>query len=282
MKKLFLLMSAILMSAVSVNAVDWHYVDTDIPNLNLFIDKDSIKPLNSQECIYAIKFSSNTKPEKVAYIKSNFAKKTIGVIQVGDYTEDTYRPRVVFANYHVFMKELQEDSLLSFATNYAHNTVIAGTQSVQEKTAFTPEQVPQEEQISESVNIVEKFPNIEQSEDNIKPVGYTVYTTNQKDCAVNTVEEYVTCVSQDLYKLWTPPKSGRHSQAIVIVQLASDGSLLNYKFAKKSGDEATDRSIMSAIEQNVLYPKFPASEKSSEILNVQFVFEYKLFKKAVM
>lgn len=260
MKKLFLLISAILMSAVSANAVDWHYVDTDIPNLNLFIDKDSVKSLNSQECIYAIKFSSNGKPEQVAYIKSNFSNNKIGVIQAGDYEKETYRPKAVFTDYHVFMKALQDDSLLSYANDYARNMLTRNVQNPQTQTAFTPES----------------------DNSNIKPVSYTVYSSKQKDCGANTVEDYVACVSQDLYKLWIPPKSGRHTQSIIIVQVAQDGSLLNYRFAKKSGDEITDRSVMSAVEQNVLYPKFPTSENSADYLTLQFVFEYKLFKKSVM
>ena len=265
MRKIFLLVLAILTSSISANAIDWHYIDTDIPNLNLFIDRDSIKPLNSQECIYAIKFSSNNKPEQVAYIKSNFSDKKIGVIQAGDYDEASYRPKAVFADYHVFMKAFNNDSLLSFANDYAKNIVAINTQNEQSQTAFTPEKI-----------------DVSPIDSNIKPVSYIVYSPQQKDCGAKTVEEYVSCVSQDLYKLWTPPKSGRHTQAIVIVQVAPDGSLLNYRFAKKSGDETTDRSIMSAVEQNVLYPKFPTSEKSAEYLNLQFVFEYKLFRKFVM
>lgn len=248
------------MSTISANAVDWHYVDTDIPNLNLFIDKDSVKSLNSQECIYAIKFSSNGKPEQVAYIKSNFSNNKIGVIQAGDYEKETYRPKAVFTDYHVFMKALQDDSLLSYANDYARNMLTRNVQNSQTQTAFTPES----------------------DNSNIKPVGYTVYSSKQKDCGANTVEDYVACVSQDLYKLWIPPKSGRHTQSIIIVQVAPDGSLLNYRFAKKSGDEITDRSVMSAVEQNVLYPKFPTSENSADYLTLQFVFEYKLFKKSVM
>ena len=133
-------------------------------------------------------------------------------------------------------------------------------QNSQTQTAFTPES----------------------DNSNIKPVSYTVYSSKQKDCGANTVEDYAACVSQDLYKLWIPPKSGRHTQSIIIVQVAPDGSLLNYRFAKKSGDEITDRSVMSAVEQNVLYPKFPTSENSADYLTLQFVFEYKLFKKSVM
>ena len=260
MKKIFLLISAILMSTISANAVDWHYVDTDIPNLNLFIDKDSVKSLNSQECIYAIKFSSNGKPEQVAYIKSNFSNNKIGVIQAGDYEKETYRPKAVFTDYHVFMKALQDDSLLSYANDYARNMLTRNLQNSQTQTAFTPES----------------------DNSNIKPVSYTVYSSKQKDCGANTVEDYAACVNQDLYKLWIPPKSGRHTQSIIIVQVAPDGSLLNYRFAKKSGDEITDRSVMSAVEQNVLYPKFPTSENSADYLTLQFVFEYKLFKKSVM
>ena len=55
MKKYFLSI-ALLMSVLPVCAVNWEMIDTDIPNLSLYIDTDSLMYINNDECYYAIRF----------------------------------------------------------------------------------------------------------------------------------------------------------------------------------------------------------------------------------
>ena len=55
MKKKLLLSVVLLIAGLSVNAQDWQYIKTDIPNLNMSIDKDTIKKINDNEYLYAIK-----------------------------------------------------------------------------------------------------------------------------------------------------------------------------------------------------------------------------------
>ena len=80
---------------------------------------------------------------------------------------------------------------------------------------------------------------------------------------------------------WAPPKSGRNTQAILIVQIGTDGSLLNYKFAKPSGNATMDHSIIAAVEKTVPYAGYSKLVDSTDSLNFQFVFDYKWFTKSV-
>lgn len=55
MKKKILVLLAFMMSMVSAQAADWQFVETNNPNLSLYIDLDSIKKTDNQEYLYAIK-----------------------------------------------------------------------------------------------------------------------------------------------------------------------------------------------------------------------------------
>ena len=106
-------------------------------------------------------------------------------------------------------------------------------------------------------------------EENIKPVSYKGLDT----------QAFLAQVRSKLWQNWNPPKN--NVNATIMVTLGTDGSLQNYKFTKESGDEETDRSIISAIEQTVPYIKFPHSVKNGSAANFQFTFDKKLFKKSV-
>ena len=97
-----------------------------------------------------------------------------------------------------------------------------------------------------------------------------------------SLKDYVAEVSIKLNENWQPPKSGQNTQTIVILTIGEDGSLQKYDIAKSSGDEATDRSIISAAEKSVPYAKFSGIKKGVNNIKLQFVFEYKKFKKSVM
>lgn len=244
MKK-FLLSIALLMSVLPVCAVNWEMVDTDIPDLSLYVDTDSLVYINNDEYYYAIRYKEGTKPEKIAYLKANSATNYVGVISTGDYGVDAYRPQVVFKNAHVFMRPVTQNSFLNFANEY-----------------LTAWEKPEE--------VVQTSPTLRDS--NIKPVS----------CVLSDgLKDYVIQTSYALENNWNPPKSGRNTQATIVLSIGVDGSLQNYKFVKSSGDEATDRSIISAVEQSVPFLQFPRSASSVEPANFQFEFDYKWFKKSV-
>ena len=272
MKKTLLLLMAMLMTTACAKAVDWQSVDTNIPNLNLYIDKDSITNVNANECVYAIRFQSGTKPEQVAYLKSNLSNNHIGVINAGDYEENSYKPKAVFYNAHVFMKPVDGDSFLNFAHNYAINTLSNKVLAKAQKNAFTPE-TPQTDLVLRE----KALPNT-----NVTNTAYEIKLIPQKETNATDLKGYVAEAAELINANWAPPKSGRKTQAILIVQIGADGSLRNYKFAKSSGDKMTDRSILSAVEKAVPYASYSKITGNTDTVNFQFVFDYKYFRKTVM
>lgn len=260
MKKTFLLLIAILATTTCANAVNWQPIDTDIPNFSLYIDTDTINNMTSDKSIYyAIKYQSGFNPEQVAYVKSTIKNNYIGIINNGDYNINTYKPKAVFTNAHVFMKPVNGDSFLNFAHNYVVNTVT--------------EQLAVQNQKAKVAN---------NDDSNIKNISYEIKKVPQKPTSATTLKEYVSEAAKLINANWVPPKSGKNTQAILIVQIGNDGSLQNYKFAKSTGNEEADRAIISAIEQTVPYNKFPKVDENEDGLNFQFVFNQKLFKKSVM
>lgn len=292
MKKKILVLLAFIMSMVSAQAADWQFVETNNPNLSLYIDLDSIKKTDNQEYLYAIKFTDGKTPERVAYIRSDASMNYIGVIYVNDYSDDTYRPKAVFANPRVFMKPVTEDSFLASV----HNFVIAGTNvRSDEKTASN--EVEEKELAEQDFNekasvdvdeeVAEQKPalreNAAPSEDEIKNVAYVVQpSVQQKESTAQNLKEYVSQLGCELNENWNPPKSGKNSQAIIIITIGKDGGFYGYDFAKSSGDEPTDRSILSAVQKTAPFAKFPkVNNKNADKLKFQFVFDYQKFKKSV-
>lgn len=244
MKKL-LLSVALLMAVLPACAVNWEMIDTDIPNLDLYIDTDSIIYANDSECYYAIKYKEGDKPEKYAYLKSNSKTDYIGVISTGATAVDAYKPQVVFNNPHVFMKPVSANSFLSYAHEYSTTRL---DEEIASRTA----------------------PALR--DDAIKPVAYRMS---------NDLKKYAQETAMTLEDNWNPPSSGRNTQAVIIVTIGIDGSLQNYKFEKSSGDEGTDRSIISAVEKSVPYMSFPRQANCDNPINLKFAFDYSLFKKSV-
>lgn len=225
MKKILLLL-AMLMSGICAQAADWQYVDTNIPNLDLFLDLDSIQCKSAEEVLYAIKYRHEGKSEQVAYLKTNPDTNYMGIIASGDYEMEKYKPEGVFVTPNAFMKPVNPDSFLAFAQNYVLTLKADEIQAL-------------------------KIGN-----------GYT------------------NALRKELYKNWNAPYSAAKKQAVIIVTVADDGSLQEYKFAQKTGDETTDRSIAAAIEKTLpLSIKPPKTEKGKA--EFQFIFERGDFIKVV-
>lgn len=269
MKKNLLLLAVLFMSAIAVNATDWQQIDTNMLDLSLNIDKDSIKQINPQEYFYTIKFQNQNNPEKVVFIKSNIKNDYMGIISVKDYNEKTYNPKAVYADAHPFMKPVKRESFLYFAQSYITNTNT--NTDTEDKTAFTPDEQPSNAPVLRGTN------------QNVKPIVYkTVKGVNQKETKAANLKEYIQEEASVLNSKWCPPKSGKKTQGIIIVSIGSDGSLSGYKFAKSTGDEATDRSIVRAIQDTVPFNTFPKENSNLKNVNCQFVFSYGKFKKSVI
>ena len=262
MKKSILLLTAILLSVASANAVEWQTVETNIPNFNLFVDNDSIQVDDNGNYLYAIKYFFTGEKQKVAFIKSS-SDNYIGIIEAGDFEESNYRPKAVFSTPHVFMKPINDNSFLTFSHKYILNSADSDY-----KTAEKP------------ATELNKKTSENKHENNIIPAKYE--KKNYGNQNYTNMKDFVSTVGQSLNSNWQPPVSGKNTQAIVIISIGGDGSLSEYRFAKSSGDEMTDRSIVSAIKQTVPFPKMHNMNVNEKNYNFQFVFEYKTFKKSVL
>lgn len=256
MKKIILLLLVMLMSGACVNAANWQPLYTIFPNLNLYIDTDSVKQLNDEECYYAVKYSINNEPEQVSYLKSNVRTNYIGVITTTDFIEENYRPNAVFANPHVFMKPLANNSFL----NTAHSFVVSMMPGMKIAASGDKSDLPAVSRHTPGRNTL---------------VSYSA-TFNQD------IQSYVATTCELLNSNWNAPSSGYNTQGIAKVTIGADGSLIDCSLLESSGDETTDRSIISAIEKTVPYPKFPSSAGPARSLDFQFVFDKDIVKQAVV
>lgn len=302
MKKKFLLLILLLLFGISVKAEDWVPVDTNLSNFYLYVDKDSIKNVNPQEYLYAIKFQSGNKAENVAYLKSNIKTNYLGIIKSEIYNKDNYLPKTYFANAHVFMKPMDNDSFLALAHNYVsklyneENTEKPDVTIDVKKDAFTPDNksnenipVAKQEKQEDGKPQIRGIENTTQEAEKSNSVEEIKESNSQKTVQISQISSsakdlsgYVEEISIKLDKNWQPPKSGQNTQAIVILTIGKDGSLQKYDIAKPSGDEATDRSIISAAEKSVPYANFSGIKSGADNIKLQFVFEYKKFKKSVI
>lgn len=306
MKKNLLLLMFFLMSGSIVNAMDWVPVDTNVSNFYLYVDADSIKNISPNEYLYSVKYQSGKSYEKVVYLKSNIQTNYMGIIKSEIFDEDNYHPKAVFANVHVYMKPLSNDSFLSLAHNYVSKLYTEektekSEAAVEVKTdAFSPDNASNDDvsevKQNEEPNSKPEIRGLDNNVDNGKKVEPTKINETkpqpqqlqqplQKNQTLSTatdLKEYVAEISTQLNENWQPPKSGQNTQTIIILTIGKDGSLQKFDIAKSSGDEATDRSVISVAKKCVPYAKFSGIKKSADNIKLQFVFEYKRFKKSVM
>lgn len=245
MKKYFLLFALIFMSSTGAFAQNWVQLETKTNNVSLEIDKDAVRFLNDYTCLYALRLTRIGGIPKAVFVKADFKESKMGVVEVEDFNTLMYNPQKVFINSDTFLKPINPTSLLAVSYNYVndiYNTRVAAN--------------------SYKVDVTKK------------DVSYrNQYKAKNKN-------EYINIIAKELYKNWEPPKSAQNSSAIIIVQIARDGSLQNYVFAQKSQDSANNRSIMAAVEKAVPYGIFPDDIKTDKI-DLQFIFEYKKFRKSV-
>lgn len=255
MKKSILLLSALIFASVGANAADWAELDNGISNVQMSIDKDSIYFVNDYTCLYAMKIKKGSEPEKAVFIKSDFQNNKLGIVTTVDYEEATYNPKAIYINAPAFLKPVDSDSIFAYGHRY--------TSSVYDERVASS---GTDNTVYKKVNNKSKF----------VPVNY-MYA----DSDPQTFDEYVKVMSERFNKNWNPPKSGRNTQTIIIVSTTQDGSLMGYEIAQSSGDELTDRSVISAVETSVPFCSFPKNSKRSDNINVQFVFDYQKYKKSV-
>lgn len=270
MKKFFVI-SALLLSSVCAQAADWQWMDSNIQGLDLYLDRESVKYVNGSDILYAIRYGYQGKPQKVAYLKTDASKNYIGVIASEEFSEETYRPKVILSNPHVFMKPVKTDSFLFVPHRYL---ITVRDRKIKQAYDEVKSIAVIQPQTTSRVELRDK-------DESVIPASYKT-ASEQKDLGVATIKEYISALRTELENNWRPPKSGKETQTIIIIAVGSDGSLKNYKFAQTSGDADTDRSVLSAVERTVPFPKFPNLGKPVNYLNFQFIFDYGKVKKSVL
>lgn len=272
MKKFFVL-SVLLLSSMCVQAADWQWMNSNIENLELYLDRDSVKYVNGSDILYAIRYGYRGKPQKVAYLKTDASKNYIGVISSEEYSEDTYRPKTILANPHVFMKPVKTDSFLFVPHRYLI--------TVRDRKIKQAYDEVRSIAISQPTSQASSKIELRENRENIVPAAYKV-SPEQRDLGVTDIKDYILALRTELDNNWDPPKSGKETKAIIIISIGEDGSLKNYKFTQSSGDADTDRSVLSAVEHTVPFPKFPNLGRPVDHLNFQFIFDYGKLKKSVL
>ena len=262
MKRLFLLLSVLFIGSLC-NAVDWQQIDTNLVNFDLYIDNDSVKYINSNEFVYAIRYKAGDKPEKVAYMKSNSLNNYVGVIRSEDYSAESYKPDIVFHNPRVLMKPIKEGSFLSIA----HNKLIETNNNI-----ITDTCLQHETSLKDTILDYLFHP---------KYIFDESYRKSHQKFTAENMHDYVEAMASRLNQNWQPPASKETHHAIIVLTIGRDGSLQEYKFAKSTGNDLLDRSIISAVEKTIPFEKFPTYAKNTETLTFQFMFDSGLLRKSV-
>lgn len=261
MKKLFLLSTIMILSTVNVNAMNWQQIDTKVPNIDVFVDLDTVKNLDNYRFQYAIKYQALGQSEKIAYIIADTKNNKLGVIQAGDYDIDKYRPNAVFDNPQVFMKPIKDDSFLYYANDYA---AMLATDKI-----FAGD--------TKNVNAVAR-----NRAGNDLLVSYTSSIDAKNAMTPLELEKYYQKTCPLLKENWNPPASGNGTKTVVIATIGTDGSLVKHKIIESSGNDTNDRSVIAALEKTVLFPQYATAVDNVNALNFQFIFVNDVFKKSVV
>ena len=261
MKKLFLLSIIMLLSTVNANAMNWQQIDTNVSNIDVYIDLDTIKNIDNYKYQYAIKYQAIGQSEKIAYIIVDTKNNKLGVIQAGDYDIDKYRPNAVFDNPKVFMKSIKDDSFLYYANDYA---VMLATNKIYAGDTKNIDAVARNK--AENNLLVSYISSID-AKDAMTPLALETYY--QKTCPL-------------LKENWNPPSSAYGTRTVVIATIGTDGSLVKHKIIESSGNDTNDRSVIAALEKTVLFPQYATTVNNVNALNFQFIFVNDVFKKSVV
>ena len=255
MKKLFLLSTAILMSTLGANAINWQPIEVPTPNIEVYLDMDSLRRYNADEYLYAIRYQALGQTEKIAYVRVNSKDNLVGIIEATEYENHIYRPNAYFTTPHALMKPLKEDTFFYFANDKIAQ-IASDTLIVNDENTLVYNQSGRE------ILVSNKY-----AKDVLTPAE---------------LEDYLIKTCNLLQENWNPPKIGYGTRTIVIATIGTDGSLLNIKFTEPSGNDKVNRSVISALEKTVPYPPFNIKDTNVHSLDFQFVFENDMFRKAVV
>lgn len=253
MKKTILILMTCLMSAMSANAADWVSI-SETPDMQVYIDADSVKYVKYDTCTYAMLYKSLNKPAKVAYMKSNYSQNKAGVVRVEDFEEDKYRPGYYSSHGGAFMKTVTEDSVINLAHNYALS-LYPEKGAPNYKTQLSPT----------SMNYVN---SVKKNED----LGLA-------DVVYNS---YIRSIKNKIFANWEPTVAAQNTEVTYMLNIGNDGSLKGYKLVKSNATDDVNRVALAAISKAAPFEGFPENSYSNvESINVEVTFDYNFIRRYV-
>ena len=248
MKKKLLILTMCLFSAMSANAATWLAVDTGDPNIQLFIDNDSIRYITTDKCTYALLYKKGDEPVKVIYTKSDYSTNKVGVIHVEDFDEADYNPAYYSKHTRAFLKNAEENGVLLPAHNYALST---------HREKFAPAYT---ESLSTTPGVYASGPNF----------------------ANETFKAYVDDVKNKILSNWTTSINTVYTDVNVMLSINPDGSLNGYRILESSADDRGKRAAVAAIKLSTPFKPFPdGALLDAAAIDIPIKFDQKFFKKYV-
>ncbi len=248
MKKKLLILSMCLFSAMSANAATWLAVDTGDPNIQLFIDNESIKYISTDTCTYALLYKKGNDSVKVIYAKSDYATNKVGIIHVEDFDEEKYNPAYYSKHSRAFLKNAENNGILLPAHNYALST---------HREKFAP-----------------AYPESLASTQG----GYTSGPNFDNE----TFKAYVDDIKNKILSNWTTSINTVYTDVNIMLSINPDGSLNGYRILESSADERGKRAAVAAIKLSTPFNPFPnGALLEAAAINIPIKFEQKFFRKYV-
>ncbi len=246
MKKKLLILAMCLLTAMSAQAATWVALESGNPDIQLFIDNDSIKYTSNNQCIYAILYKKLNNPVKLAYIKSDYSANKVGIIRVEDYEIDKYDPIFYAKHNRAFMKNVENNNILLSAHNYALS---------QHKEKFEPV-----------------------SANNMT----TDINTNSGYLESRAFKTYAEDVKAKILKNWNTTIGTVYTDVNILISINMDGSLNGYRILDSNAGEKAKRTAIAAIMLSAPFNPFPDGHLiTTNVVNIPLHFEQKFFKNYV-
>lgn len=105
--------------------------------------------------------------------------------------------------------------------------------------------------------------------------AHAVKLTAQQQASCN---RYGSGIEQTIRHNWHPPHTKRWAKATVFFKVSPNGRVSNLRMVSSSGLTLVDESVLKAVKDSAPFKPFPADCKLNRAANVQFDFDYLVFK----
>lgn len=253
MKKKLLILTMCLFSALSANAASWVAIDSGNPDIQLFIDTDSIKYIKVDTCTYALLYKKGDEQPVTIYAKSDYSTDKAGIIRREDFNIEKYNPGYYRTHALAYMKDVRGNILSS-----AHNYALA---MYNEKAGSN---------FKADISIT-----------NIKNVNNYLPSEDKLGLSDEEYSAYIAKIKSDILNNWQTSINSVYTNVNLIISINSDGSYNGYRLLQSKADDKTIRAALAAVNLSAPFASFPEGAYYSSSINIPVVFEQKMFKKHV-